>query len=191
MAKVALGSAGTEPVPVRDASELRAVLEEARPRAVVVDAADLAAAGLDASTVARLAPGATVILVGPPRPRGEPLPVGVRHVVLPFAVRDLVAALPPDRAPAPAPERGAAPADPSRVRQPPAAVAPSAEAIAEQVRAEVERLVGDSARRIVGDVARRVVPELAEAIIRRELERLLREAGDAAVADPAGDTESE
>jgi hypothetical protein len=181
MVRVALAQERLDPVPVTGLDELRRAAEDLRPRAVLVGADDLRAAGLDAPALVRAAGDVPVVIVGTARP-GEATS-GAVFLPLPFTSRDLLAVLgSPRSAPAPAPTAAPAPSPGPRPAAP-AAAQPDAAQLADLVREEVRRLVEETARRVVEEAARRIVPELAESLIKQELARLLREAEDAALAD--------
>lgn len=176
MVRTALAQAHLDPVAVEDLSGLRRAIEE-RPVAVLAASEDLRLAGVDvAALVHAVGDGPAVVVLNTSRQPPNPQGTRARFLTVPFTTRDLLDSLGLGTAPAPVAAEPAWTAAPP----PPAPVAAGGPAlsdarVAEMVRAEVERQVGQIAHALVEDLARRIVPEMAESLIKQELARLLSE----------------
>lgn len=186
MVRTALAQAHLDPVAVEDLSGLRRAVEE-RPAAVLAASEDLRLAGVDvAALVHAVGDGPAVVVLNTSRQPPNPQGTRARFLTVPFTTRDLLDSLGLGTAPTPsAPEPAWTVAPPPPAPVPHASGGPtlSDARVAEMVRAEVERQVGQIAHALVEELARRIVPEMAESLIKQELARLIADAETGAPLD--------
>ncbi len=196
MVRAALAQERLEPVAVEDMSALRRAVAE-RPVAVLAASEDLRLAGVDVSALVHVVgDGPAVVVFNTSRQPSNPQGTRARFVAVPFTTRELLDALGLGASTTSTDEtdhlNGQAPHGQAQAATLQAhTVSPQANEprIAELVRAEVERQVGELARATVEELARRVVPEMAESLIKQELARLIAETEASAPLDggPDGD----